>query len=81
MNIKAGFFTIETLQRMDAAPTLETAKWIAEEAITDQPNARESNKKKAKTAIMRASSKKQLLITAANFMLAHPSEGLSMNKD
>lgn len=77
--IEKGFFSIETLNEMDKL-ALEEARAIAMEAVNAQPEARPKNIKKAKEAIVKAKSKKELMINVANFMLAHPSESLSMSK-
>lgn len=78
--IEAGFFTVDTLNKIDAAKDLREAKKIAMDAIAAQPNARPNNVKKATSTVQRATSKQGLMIALSNFMLAHPSEDLGMNK-
>ena len=78
--MEAGFFTVDILNVINTTRNLADAKQIAVNAITDKPDAREHNKKKALAVINQARSKTQLLISLGNFMLAHPSEGLSMEK-
>ena len=80
MEINAGFFTVEILKEIETADDLTAAKQRAVNAVNDQPNARAKNTKKALSVITKARSKNELLISLANFMLAHPSEGLSMQK-
>lgn len=77
--MKAGFFTIDILKDIEQANDLHEAKTIAYEAIAAQPKARPANVTKANNAVNKAISKNKLLISCASFMLAHPSEGLSMN--
>ena len=79
--MKQGFFNVDVLNEIDAAEDLATAKKIAMDAVEAQPNAREGNKKKATDVINQAHSKKMLLISLGNFMLAHPSENLGMNRE
>lgn len=80
MEIKQGFFTVGTLTLINNAKDLAEAKRIALAAVDAQPNARDKNVKKALAVINRAKSTKDLLLSLSNFMLAHPSEDLSMNK-
>lgn len=79
--IKSGFFTVDHLNAMDKAPSHQDAKSIAHAAIESQPNAHPENKAKAKMMVDGSKSKKHLMIGAANFMLAHPSEDLGMKSD
>jgi hypothetical protein len=77
----AGFFTVDTLNEIDAVQDLVVAKEIANKAIADMPNARPYNIKKATAVIVAAKNKRQLMLSLSNFILAHPSENLGMNKE
>lgn len=78
--MKAGFFTIDTLYEIEKATDLLAAKAVALNAIAAQPTARPANINKVTHAVQKAVSKNKLLISCASFMLAHPSEGLKMDK-
>lgn len=80
MDISTGFFTVGTLTLINNAKDLAEAKRVALAAVNAQPNARDKNIKKALAVINTAKSKKSLLLSLTNFMLAHPSEGLGMGK-
>lgn len=74
--IKSGFFTVDHLNAMDKAQSHADAKSIAHAAIDSQEGAHPTNVAKAKNMVNGSKSIKHLMIGAANFMLAHPSEGL-----
>lgn len=75
--IKPGFFQIGDLQACGNLSFVE-ARNHALNCIKAQAGARPDNAKKAQQAVMKAHNLKGLLITMANFMLAHPSEGLKV---
>ena len=75
-----GFFTADHLRQMNNAVNHAKAKEIAHEAIRAQPDAHPINTKKAQLMVDGSKNKQHLLIGSANFMLAHPSEGLKVIK-
>jgi hypothetical protein len=77
--MNTGFFTVDTLKQMEVASDLSAAKEIAYAAVSAQPKARLTNTTKARAVIQQAGSIKQLMISCANFLLAHPSEGLGLS--
>lgn len=79
-DIATGFFNISVINKVFAADTLEEAKSIAMLAIDAQPNAKPHNINKARAIVNAATTKDKLLLSMSNFMLAHPSENLGMNK-
>lgn len=78
--IKVGFFNMEHVDKVVKAKSHFEAKEIAYSAIEDQPNAEDNNIKKAKMMVIRSKNTIHLAQCMTNFLLAHPSEDLGMNK-
>lgn len=72
-----GFFSIEDTRKVESLP-LPEAKAYALERIKAQTGARPHNITKASDMVNRATSVKSLMLGMANFVLAHPSEGLGL---
>jgi hypothetical protein len=72
-----GFFSSEHLHEVLAKPTHTEAKNYAH-SLVDSSGAHEHNKVKARDMINRSKNPRHLAQGMANFMMAHPSEGLGM---
>lgn len=78
--MKLGFFSMSDVNKVVKAKSHIEAKEIAFAAIDAQPNAKENNIKKAKHMVIKSKDKIHLAQCMTNFLLAHPSEDLGMNK-
>ena len=80
--MKVGFFTMQDVTAVLGEADVASAKRQALTRVTDfaaaHPHVRLENITKASAAINRARTKEQLAMTLANFVLAHPSEGLKV---
>jgi hypothetical protein len=79
-----GFFTMKDAAEVLRKQDLSTAKSYLHDRIKDfvdaHPGTKPENLKKADQMIGRADSIKKLSMAVANFVLAHPSEGLKVVK-
>ena len=82
--MKTGFFTVDELHMICDCPCIEQAKKMAINFIRHfEKTHSKMNKKnvvKAMFMVENCVTVQQLGISAANFMLAHPSENLSMQR-
>lgn len=82
--MKTGFFTIEELHMICDCQNVNQAKEMAVNFIRyfeeTHPKMNKKNVAKALFMVETSCSVQQLGINAANFMLAHPSENLSMQR-
>jgi len=77
VEMEVGFFTMDVIRKVCNEKDLMKAKVIATEAVTNYPHhAQNENIVKANKMIDKAKTVKDLGISLANFMLAHPSENL-----
>jgi hypothetical protein len=83
-SIKTGFFTVDDLHAITTCATAAQAKSaataIVDEFVRAHPKVRTANVKKVTETIAKSSTVDRLAIAMANFMLAHPSENLSMSR-
>lgn len=77
-DIATGFFTIDVVNEIIKAKTINEGKQIAFDAIKKFPNAKQKSIDKATLMVNNTTNISQLAFAVSNFILAHPSENLKL---